>query len=269
MAAPSLEVRILCDLGAATGVPDWLECEDAFGIFYYSRLTKAAALELPAEVRKASVTMLAAPLYAPTPQASAPQAAVLMRIGHWVIAEDELGVFYQSAVTLESFDEPPPELVLLLKRKRDLEEQELWQQQQQPLRSERQLLELQLRQKWEQQCAQRQQLAQLAPQQIQPLMSAPVKEQPLNPTEDAVVKMRVANWAVAQDTLGEFYQNMLTGEAFDDPPPELLRILKQRIGATPTRASVSQNMPTWSDLASEAHPQYRSWPAEAMALRFG
>eukprot|EP00448_Togula_jolla_P010443 CAMPEP_0170595884 /NCGR_PEP_ID=MMETSP0224-20130122/14805_1 /TAXON_ID=285029 /ORGANISM="Togula jolla, Strain CCCM 725" /LENGTH=276 /DNA_ID=CAMNT_0010920105 /DNA_START=70 /DNA_END=900 /DNA_ORIENTATION=+ len=275
MATPNLEVRILRDLGCAGGTePDWLECEDACGIFYYSRRTKQAAIELPPEVLAAVEAMPAAPLYVPPPLSMAQQAVVLMRVGHWVIAEDALGVFYQNVVSLESFEQPPPELVLLLAKKREAEElqlrqQQLLQLQKQQKQQQRQQLQLELRRKWEEQYGQQNPRYAPGPQQLQ-LNHAAAASQALSlpSAKEAVVKMRIANWAIAQDSMGEFYQNMATGESFDNPPAELVRILRQRVGSTPTQATPTQRTPTWHDLAAEAQPQYRSWAVDSLGIHF-
>eukprot|EP00448_Togula_jolla_P025889 CAMPEP_0170650920 /NCGR_PEP_ID=MMETSP0224-20130122/46070_1 /TAXON_ID=285029 /ORGANISM="Togula jolla, Strain CCCM 725" /LENGTH=311 /DNA_ID=CAMNT_0010982635 /DNA_START=78 /DNA_END=1013 /DNA_ORIENTATION=+ len=280
MATPTLEVRIRRDLGAASaGEPDWLECEDAFGVFYYSRRTRTAALELPPDVRRAALAMTSS--YATAePSAhsaySAQQAVVLMRIGHWVIAEDNLGIFYQSVVTLESYDAPPPELQMLLHRKRQVEQQhqqqQLLQQHQQQLpqqqrqerqeRQERLQLQHDRLEKWERQQGQKQGLnSHTLPMKVNPSPPSTVHSEPpvpIHSSRGAVVTMRIAHWAVLRNSQGEFYQNMETGETFEDPPAELLRILRQRIGSPDDSDSISsKSMPTWHDLAAQAQPQYR------------
>eukprot|EP00448_Togula_jolla_P012298 CAMPEP_0170602176 /NCGR_PEP_ID=MMETSP0224-20130122/18252_1 /TAXON_ID=285029 /ORGANISM="Togula jolla, Strain CCCM 725" /LENGTH=296 /DNA_ID=CAMNT_0010926999 /DNA_START=61 /DNA_END=949 /DNA_ORIENTATION=+ len=244
-----LEVRIRCDLGSMTATgSDWLECEDAFGIFYYSLCTKMATLELPPEIRAAGVASLASPLCVPAPSTTAlkQQAMVLMNIGDWVIAEDDLGVFYQDKATMMTYDKPPPELMVLLEKKeRDDEKQQLRRQR----RLERQQRHLELRKMWEQQYGK--QCPDNAPRQ------EPDQSDFLELPERAIVKTRIANWAIAEDSLGEFYQDMVTGESFEDPPPELLSILRQRVGATPAQDHPNQNMPSWYDLAAQAQPEYR------------
>mmetsp|Transcript_9819 Transcript_9819/g.21961 ORF Transcript_9819/g.21961 Transcript_9819/m.21961 type:complete len:261 (-) Transcript_9819:93-875(-) len=260
MAAPSLEVRIRRDLGGA----DWLECEDASGIFYYSRQTKTASLEPPPKVLSLADALSTDPLYVSAQPPVVQQAVVLMRVGNWVVAEDNLGVFYQDIVSLKSYDEPPPELIVLLQKKREAEERQLRRQQRQEMQQE-------LRRKWEQQYGQQGQQCQdttLQMQRIQPHHSASPAD-PVQSTKEAIVKMRVANWAIAQDSLGEFYQNMVTGESFDVPPAELLHILRQRVGSTTAQAQHSQIMPTWHDLAAQAQSQYRSWPSSAAGIHLG
>eukprot|EP00448_Togula_jolla_P040089 CAMPEP_0170624294 /NCGR_PEP_ID=MMETSP0224-20130122/30155_1 /TAXON_ID=285029 /ORGANISM="Togula jolla, Strain CCCM 725" /LENGTH=263 /DNA_ID=CAMNT_0010950805 /DNA_START=35 /DNA_END=826 /DNA_ORIENTATION=+ len=259
-----------------------------------------ASLELPPEILAASTAMLAAPLYVPTPSLTQ-QAVVVTRVGHWVVAEDDLGVFYQNVHTLESHDVPPPELVALLQKKRQTEEQQLRQQRLKPLlqqqqkqqqeeeRMQRHQMQMELRKKWEQQYGQQGPNAtsldiqptqsaamklqsnqpnplKIQPNPFEPLKIPPHQSAPVPASQETVVKMRVAHWAIAQDKLGEFYQNMITGESFDDPPADLLRILVSRVGPTPLQANLNQNMPTWNDLASKAQPQYRSWSYDADVL---
>mmetsp|Transcript_37683 Transcript_37683/g.82754 ORF Transcript_37683/g.82754 Transcript_37683/m.82754 type:complete len:240 (+) Transcript_37683:86-805(+) len=234
MATQSLEVTILRDLAdAGFGGADWLECEDSFGIFYYHRHRQVASLELPRGLAAESEAV-----GSPSDSSRADaEPKILMSIGDWVIVEDDLGVFCQNTVSKESHDEPPPELVALFESEHAAEEKRLQQklrlQQQKEQQQEQRRLEL--RCKWEQQYGQ--QCLHSSPQRLQSKQSCPLPS-----SQEAIVKMRIGIWAVATDSLGEFYQNMETRECFEDPPSELRSLIKQRIGSTVT-TSIDQNMP--------------------------
>merc|ERR550532_3179307 len=44
----------------------------------------------------------------------------------------------------------------------------------------------------------------------------------------AVLKAEVGGWCIAQGSSGELYYNRLTGQAFSQPPPELLALMQQQ-----------------------------------------
>mmetsp|Transcript_33120 Transcript_33120/g.72159 ORF Transcript_33120/g.72159 Transcript_33120/m.72159 type:complete len:300 (+) Transcript_33120:94-993(+) len=295
MAMQNFNARILRELaGKGCGGSDWLECEDSFGIFYYSRSMEKAVLELPSEVLAEDKDKPVA-----SAQHNVTQATILMRVGKWILAEDDAGIFCQNTLSLECYDEPPEELLLLFQEEeRETEEKRLRQQheQQQQIQQERQLQlilqqqneqrlllsqkqqgqqrrllheqdeqqlrllreqsgpqlrrsqehseqqrrqrQLALRKQWDQKYGQ--QYPYCSPQRTQPCQ--PCRSAPLNPSQEAIVKMRVGSWAVAQDHLGEFYQNTETGECFESPPPEFLLLLEVRIGTTATQAGFNMHV---------------------------
>eukprot|EP00811_Abedinium_folium_P010364 NODE_19587_length_836_cov_19.521862.p1 GENE.NODE_19587_length_836_cov_19.521862~~NODE_19587_length_836_cov_19.521862.p1 ORF type:complete len:174 (-),score=31.51 NODE_19587_length_836_cov_19.521862:292-813(-) len=44
------------------------------------------------------------------------------------------------------------------------------------------------------------------------------------PQQAAVEKLRLGSWIICEDGQGEFYQNTLTGQSYNDAPPELLAL---------------------------------------------
>jgi len=248
MATPSLEVRILRDLGTEeVGEGVWLECEDSFGVFYFNRQTQTASLELPPDAI-ASATV-EAPLKISDP-VKTQKADVLRRVGQWVIAEDDLGLFHYNTLSLESFDEPPPALLSFFQRMEAelLREQLAPQQQRGPQQRQQQpwQRQMELRRVWEQKYGQ---------QHPHHTPKRQNNHSAHGQHDEAIVQMRIANWAVARDSRGEFYQNMVSGQVFDEPPSELLCLIQQRITS---QAQGNQKVPIWIDLALQAKQEQSS-----------
>eukprot|EP00448_Togula_jolla_P028074 CAMPEP_0170631240 /NCGR_PEP_ID=MMETSP0224-20130122/34508_1 /TAXON_ID=285029 /ORGANISM="Togula jolla, Strain CCCM 725" /LENGTH=232 /DNA_ID=CAMNT_0010959511 /DNA_START=60 /DNA_END=755 /DNA_ORIENTATION=+ len=232
MATPSLEVRILRDLEIEGVGEDWLECEDSFGLFYFNRRTQMATLELPPVV---AAIPIEAPVLISDP-VKTQEPVVLSCVGEWVVAKDDLGLFYYNTSSLESYDEPPPALLLLLQKMQaaQLCEERSPLRQRRPQRHQKPWQrQCELRRIWEQKYGQQQ--PHHAPSRIQTSHSA-------HGHDEAIVQMRIANWAVARDSRGEFYQNMASGETFDEPPCELRCLFQQRMTF---QAQDKQNVPLW------------------------
>jgi hypothetical protein len=81
-----------------------------------------------------------------------------------------------------------------------------------------------------------QQHQQLPHQQAQPmpqmhgLMDPPQQQMQLPPPNDTPpqVKGRIGDWLICEDLQGMFYRDSRTGETFESPPPELLRLHAQQ-----------------------------------------
>jgi hypothetical protein len=106
MAAAQPQANVLREL------PDnWLECQDAQGIFYFNKVTQQSADFPPAGL----ITNVEVAPVAPTVvQATAPgQPQILRDLGkNWLECLDEQGIFYFNQVTSQSSDTLPPELAV-------------------------------------------------------------------------------------------------------------------------------------------------------------
>eukprot|EP00411_Alexandrium_monilatum_P052734 CAMPEP_0175423538 /NCGR_PEP_ID=MMETSP0095-20121207/48315_1 /TAXON_ID=311494 /ORGANISM="Alexandrium monilatum, Strain CCMP3105" /LENGTH=164 /DNA_ID=CAMNT_0016722801 /DNA_START=26 /DNA_END=516 /DNA_ORIENTATION=+ len=58
-----------------------------------------------------------------------------------------------------------------------------------------------------------------------PMAQAPVAA-PVAQGPAAMTKMQIGVWNIAEDAQGEFYCNTITGETYDQPPPELLSLMQ-------------------------------------------
>jgi hypothetical protein len=244
----SAQVQVLRQLGG-----NWLECQDAQGIFYFNQATKQQCDYPPPELAASMPKAAAAsyqPAYAPqaaavpyqpayAPQAAmapsyaqqgavpqqpaASQAVVKFEIGIWKICEDAQGKFYFNTQTQQSYDQPPAELVQLVQQQQRQEQQQQQQQQQQ-----REALAYQQKQ------AMMTQQKKIVPKPAAPLPAAS--------TPQVTVKATIGIWKICQDAQGEFYVNAQTQQSFDEPPPELLQLLQAQEKAA-GKAQVPQAPP--------------------------
>eukprot|EP00811_Abedinium_folium_P009736 NODE_18999_length_864_cov_14.001357.p1 GENE.NODE_18999_length_864_cov_14.001357~~NODE_18999_length_864_cov_14.001357.p1 ORF type:complete len:186 (-),score=46.01 NODE_18999_length_864_cov_14.001357:199-756(-) len=130
------QVQVLSDLGSG-----WLQCRSAQGIFFHNQATKQSQFNNPfasmpqpqyqtAVVQTGYATQPQVVTYgapqqqtvtygAPQQQAvtygAPPQQAAVekLRLGNWIICEDAQGEFYHNALTGQSYDDAPPELLAL------------------------------------------------------------------------------------------------------------------------------------------------------------
>lgn len=119
MAAQMAGSQILRDFGN-----NWLECQDALGIFYFNQATQQSADGVPPELAAAGVVapVVAGVAPAMVQVAAAPQVqmgvqpdgtAVLRELpGSWLECQDAQGIFYFNSVTQQSSDAPPPEVMV-------------------------------------------------------------------------------------------------------------------------------------------------------------
>lgn len=110
--------QILREMGG-----DWLECQDAQGIFYHNAVTKESVDTLPAELLMYNGAV-AQPVMQPQPVVQQlggsfqpivqpqEQAAVLRELpNNWLECQDAQGIFYFNSLTQQSMDTCPPELL--------------------------------------------------------------------------------------------------------------------------------------------------------------
>jgi hypothetical protein len=77
--------------------------------------------------------------------------------------------------------------------------------------------------------------------------------------QEATVKMKVGVWSVCEDQQGEFYHNGVTGQTFDNPPPELVGLLQQSQGHSPAAAVYqTQAAPVYQALVAQGAPVYHT-----------
>merc|ERR1719345_645179 len=43
--------------------------------------------------------------------------------------------------------------------------------------------------------------------------------------QQAAVKQQIGQWMICHDAQGEFYQDSVTGQSYDHPPPQLLQLM--------------------------------------------
>lgn len=130
--AAQQQTEVLADLGL-----NWLQCRDAQGIFFFNQETQQSRDTYPVELQggqdpyqQAQYQVQGAPpVY--QYQAGLPPVQVTggshmadfqqtglhtvekLRLGNWVICEDDQGEFYHDAMTGQSYDAPPHDLVVL------------------------------------------------------------------------------------------------------------------------------------------------------------
>lgn len=130
--AAQQQTEVLADLGL-----NWLQCRDAQGIFFFNQETQQSRDTYPVELQggqdpyqQAQYQVQGAPpVY--QYQAGLPPVQVTggsqladfqqtglhtvekLRLGNWVICEDDQGEFYHDTMTGQSYDAPPQDLVVL------------------------------------------------------------------------------------------------------------------------------------------------------------
>jgi len=194
----------------------WLECEDSRGIFYYNPATKVATLESPPETIEQRDALSDCNVPAPP--------RVLRSLGRWLELNKDGEVFYFDTVTgLVSLDPPPEatngEPVLASLPEDAIGEVDAPSETRPPQSTTGR--EMQTSPHKEQQQQQQQQLQQNLPKQPQQ------SEQHNQHEPEACVKLKLGDYAVCEDSKGEFYVHLPTAEEFEEPPEELLLLVMQ------------------------------------------
>eukprot|EP00747_Dinoflagellata_sp_TGD_P082858 gnl/TRDRNA2_/TRDRNA2_161859_c0_seq3.p1 gnl/TRDRNA2_/TRDRNA2_161859_c0~~gnl/TRDRNA2_/TRDRNA2_161859_c0_seq3.p1 ORF type:complete len:536 (-),score=91.82 gnl/TRDRNA2_/TRDRNA2_161859_c0_seq3:183-1790(-) len=214
--AGSPPATVLAQLSA-----NWLQCQDAQGIFYWNSATQQSSDEMPLELQQqaggpGNQQGGGQPIYPPgllqPPNSGAPPgqqppqqqqappgpgagpggqapAQIKQVLGNWSVCADAQGEFYWNNATQQSFDTPPPELMQLLQQQRNRPQQ--------------------------------------PPQQIPPRPKAPnMQRPPMNAPPPGGAPAEVlgpagGDWLQCQDSQGIFYWNTTTQQSADELPPEV------------------------------------------------
>jgi len=126
MAANSAQV--IRELGG-----NWLECQDSQGTFYFNSETQESSEAFPGSLMGQPAVQQHTESHCPPKETSGAQpfqqnSLERMRLGDWIVCEDNMGVFYHHALTGQQFNEPPAELLQLYHEHRAREDARLQQQ---------------------------------------------------------------------------------------------------------------------------------------------
>lgn len=217
----------------------WLECEDFRGTFFYNVVSKVTTQEMPQEVREGQAPVSSGAALPAPPQ-------VLRTLGgSWLELDKDGEVFYFNSETgLVSVNMPP---------EAEMDEPT-------PLTSsppaennmsssivERVLADVRdvLKETAEVETTSPNTPCEPPPA---PTPQAPSQEQqPQQPSEqqdpEACIKLKLGEYAVCEDSAGEFYVHVPTGEEFEEPPEELLLLVMQLKAQEQQQMSAPRAMP--------------------------
>merc|ERR1719238_439349 len=78
---------------------------------------------------------------------------------------------------------------------------------------------------------------------------------------NARVKSHVGVWAICEDQHGEYYHNTATQTSYDDPPPELARLLQRQ----PPQQQAQQQLRPMHASPQQQHPPQQRPPQQMQA----
>jgi len=195
------DVTILKNLGR------WAICQDLHGVFYYDVVEKQAYDKAPPGLRLlvdadkgcAEGDGLVTPamnghatVQQPPKQA---QSGYLRQIGPWVVSAGQQGTYYKNVETEQVYEEPPPELLDFLEREKHR-------------RQQRQMMR------------KLQQLGAKEPK------SCKQRDGASHASLEQLLLQKLSRWAVGQENQHTYFQNLETGQVYDEAPPELLRLME-------------------------------------------
>mmetsp|Transcript_12457 Transcript_12457/g.22887 ORF Transcript_12457/g.22887 Transcript_12457/m.22887 type:complete len:195 (-) Transcript_12457:56-640(-) len=120
-AQPQLAVQPQAQAVVKMEVGVWQVCEDQQGEFYVHTVSGQQFDQPPAELLQL-LQQQPAPAPAPVSQQvltqppTAAQPVVTMEVGEWQVCEDQQGEYYVHTPSGQTFDQPPPELLLMLQQ---------------------------------------------------------------------------------------------------------------------------------------------------------
>jgi hypothetical protein len=234
---------------------NWVECQDAQGIFYFNEATQQSSETVPPEllggqasapgpVTYASPTSTAA-YAAPnvqqqygkaqvigggitqTGQSMLPQTYISQTQAQQIYAPSQTRPAYPQQVQATQYQQPSylsqPQYAAssYTPIQQTVQVQPAQYQVQQPTQYQVQQPQYQVQQPTQYQVQQPQYQVQQSQYQVQ---------QSMPQGSPAVQKMAFGDWAVYQDELGEFYTHVPTGQQFEQPPPELIQAYQQYRG---------------------------------------
>eukprot|EP00746_Dinoflagellata_sp_MGD_P004642 gnl/MRDRNA2_/MRDRNA2_108994_c0_seq1.p1 gnl/MRDRNA2_/MRDRNA2_108994_c0~~gnl/MRDRNA2_/MRDRNA2_108994_c0_seq1.p1 ORF type:complete len:344 (+),score=71.06 gnl/MRDRNA2_/MRDRNA2_108994_c0_seq1:82-1113(+) len=225
----------------------WLECEDFRGRFFYNMASKVTTQELPQEVSEGQVSAASG--------AEMPVPPKVLRTlgGSWLELDKDGEVFYFNSETgLVSVSLPPEARMdepTLLASSPPLGSGMSSSIVERVLADVRETLKesaldeaASLNTSYESRPAQ----APLAPSHVD-RQSHEQEQKPPQPCQqqepEASIKLKLGEYVVCEDSSGEFYVHLPSGEEFEEPPEELLLLVMQMKAQEQQQMSVAREMP--------------------------
>jgi len=83
------------------------------------------------------------------------------------------------------------------------------------------------------------------PQQPPPMphMQMPMGNQPPQQNSEVILKATIGDWLVCEDNQGVFYRDQRTGQTYDTPPPDLVRLYQQQMDMQPQQQQPPMQQP--------------------------